>query len=457
MYFRFGLVCIFVLLLLGMGYSVVTLSRASSIAQKALEVQTQPQSIPDVEVLSDGNSYYVIELDNYWLPVNVEDGSYSQTFDNSSFEAVKLHQFGKSLVTARRNTGYPTKLSSNFAILQGNVESKMTFYQTYIPQLPDQLNSQASDLMKSAQDLDNAIIKVTGDLDKLGKYEDRMLSLGISEDNLTVWRSDFSRVLGDIDLVVKRGYSFDEMKSALIQNGTEYAQNESNPLDKRNLVANFLSSVSIEGIPSSLPNYKKMKDTWANWFSNVMSDSVLSSKSRQIYLDTLDRINYIKARRLKINAYDQVLAVKTGFEDVKSRIGWCVSELPYSKRDKYKSAMDYYNKSLLSYNQGAEMLNQSNYSAAIESFQDAIGWSEKAQPYLSELSSVSCPQPNEPKQTNNMLTLMQKNWVYIVVGLVLLIIILALMKRKPKEKESEGEESYGYDYYGNEGEGPDYS
>ncbi len=457
MYFRFGLVCIFVLLLLGMGYSVVTLSRASSIAQKALEVQTQPQSIPDVEVLSDGSSYYVIELDNYWLPVNVEDGSYSQTFDNSSFEAVKLHQFGKSLVTARRNTGYPTKLSSNFAILQGNVESKMTFYQTYIPQLPDQLNSQASDLMKSAQDLDNAIIKVTGDLDKLGKYEDRMLSLGISEDNLTVWRSDFSRVLGDIDLVVKRGYSFDEMKSALIQNGTEYAQNESNPLDKRNLVANFLSSVSIEGIPSSLPNYKKVKDTWANWFSNVMSDSVLSSKSRQIYLDTLDRINYIKARRLKINAYDQVLAVKTGFEDVKSRIGWCVSELPYSKRDKYKSAMDYYNKSLLSYNQGAEMLNQSNYSAAIESFQDAIGWSEKAQPYLSELSSVSCPQPNEPKQTNNMLTLMQKNWVYIVVGLVLLIIILALMKRKPKEKESEGEESYGYDYYGNEGEGPDYS
>ncbi len=451
---RYTLVLIAILVLFSLASSEITISKASSIAQKAVQIETQPQSIPDVPILVNGKSYYVIELDNYWVPIDAETGGYSQEFDNDSFSAIALHYFGKNLVTARKGN-YITKLSSNLVVLQGNVESKIAFYQTMIPQMPEKLKPQAQCVLSEAESLDSSIKALSDDLDSLGKLEDKMLSTNISWDSYNAWRSKFSKALNDLDKMVESGYSFDEARARFVENATAYVQNESNPLEKRNLVANFISGIAIEGIPSSLPNYKKTKDNWKNWFDTFMSKQVLESRARQIYLDTLDRLAYINARKLKLEAYTKVLSVKTGFEDLASTIGGCLDRLSPAKARKYKEIHDYYNKSLSAYNHGVEMLNSSNYSKAIIDFQNAIGWSEKAMPLLDQMADVKCPVENEIQPTKTWMDTIRDNWMIIVGILFVILVILVFMRGRGKKQEKPKEESLEYYDYGEGYEGED--
>ncbi len=438
-------VAVLVLLILAGAFSQITLNKATAIAQKALDLETIPQSNPAIPSVVDNTSYYIIEFDNYWLPVRAEDGNYSKEFDDASFEAVKLHQAIQFVYLARSNEGYPHKLVNNLVLLQGNVQSKISFYESYVPQLPDELRPSAEELLGKARDLDDTIGTAIEDLNALKGLEDGILSSWIDPEKLAEWKKAFAKSVSDLTAVAQAGYEFEDARSQFVNLATAYVQNESNDLESRNLVANFVSNSAINGVPSTLGQYENQASTWLNWLNTVMSNTNIESKARERYQNALDRVAYVDVRSLKIEAYTKVSLVKTSFEDLQSNIGYCINELPSSKRKKYEEAEEYYNKSIAMYNKGSILLNQSDYQGARQAFQDAIGWAEKAGPLITELSELSCPEKPPEPETPGYIEFVQKNWVYLVGGLLALMVLIYIFTR-PKKPREEPQEYYPEDY-----------
>ncbi len=433
---RSSLLVVAFVLILSTGIASLTIEQASSLAQKAMKSQTPPTSRPGVPCVVNGEHYYVMEFGDSWLPVDADKGYVVENYTNRSFEAVYLHQFLQFLITARHNDGYPTNVQNSLGVLQGNVESKLFFYHTYQSQMPTSLKPYFDPTLKSLELLDKQIGAVLNDTGKLKKLEDYMVTVSVSKQNETQWRSEFSNLLSDISSVVIDAYAFENNRTKFVQEAAKYVKNSSADVQTRAMVANFIANSMVDGIPSSLPNYKNLVSDWNSWLSSVMSPQSISEKAKTKFVSALDNFNMMKAKRLKLRAYASVSATKTAFESIESSIGACVNNLPFASRKEYSLAKEYYNKSISEYNEGSMYLNNSNYTLAVLDFEDAIGWSEKSKPLLNVLSKVSCPRNpsnnnNQVSHQNSILSLIQRNWIAIVALLIILLGVVYFFSNKP--------------------------
>ncbi len=433
--------------MLPLAHSLISINKAGAIAQSAIHTPISPSSNPGIPSIVDNTTYYVIEFGDVWVPVNADTGEAVTEYKDDAFNAVYLHQFAQLVISAKKNDGYPTKLINSLIVLQGNVETKMIYYKTYLPQMPDNLKPKLAQALNDMKALDNAINRTINDIDKLKKIDDYILSVSISSQNETDWRHTFSQVLNDMSDVVMKGYAFDNSRGNFVSDAAKFVQNDSEDIQKRSLVANFIADCGVDGIPTTLPNYKNIVSNWNSWLSSVLSKSVVENKSRQKYLSSLDTFNQIKAKDLKIKAYTKVSAVKTGFEGIKAQIGGCVDQLPTLYKKKYHDAEVYYNRSLSAYNEGSLYLNQSNYTLAVLRFEDAMGWAEKLGPLITQLSKANCPKPvPEQTQQNGIIGIIQRNWIAIVSFLIIVLGVVYFFQNRPGKGRKQIEEyspSYG--------------
>ncbi|GEM_PF-6323397 len=426
-------------ILLVLSFSLgITLQKAISIAQDELKVQTTPQSQPAIQSRVNGEDYWIVELDSAWVPVR-DDGTIIKEYDNSSYEAVKLHYIAKSIYVARSSQDYPYKKSDTFLIMQGNVQTKITFLQTYYPQMPDELKPYVADMISAATELNNTLSSTLTALNNLKGVEGNMLSTRIDEDRYKLWRSKFVSSLSGISDVVAKAYLYDSKKNTFLEVASNFTQRDDVSPEDRQLVKSFMTGVDIVGIPSSLPSLKEFVNNWDNWLNTQLSADAVDVASSNYYENFLDLLIKSDVSRIGLEAYSRINSATQSYSDISYAIGSCLDEL--GVRSRYENVGEYIDKATADYQAGKEFYDAGDYSSAEAKFNSSLSWIEKAEKDIEALQGLTCSSPGI-NLSSYVLPLI------ILLGIGIAVYYFKFRPKQPEEEEGDEYEGYeGYEYY----------
>ena len=430
-------IALVLMLLLSFSLSI-TLQKATSIAQDELKIQTTPQSVPAIQSKVSGDEFWIVELDSVWVPVK-NNGTIVKEYDNESYEAVKLHYVARNIYLASSRQDYITRKTNTFLIMQGNVQAKISFLQTYYPQMPDELKRYVSDMLQAATDLDNSLDSTLSALNSLKAIEGNIMSTQIDGDKYALWSEKFRGALSGINNVVGKAYLYDNKKNAFLEAASNYTLRDDVSPESRQLVKSFMTGVDITGIPSTLPSLNDYVSNWDNWFKTQLSDAAVQVASTNHYEAFIDALSKSDVNKLGLEAYSRINSVTQAYSDVGYSIGDCLDEL--GVRDKYDDTKGFIDKASEDYQSGKDFYDSGDYSAAMEKFNSSIQWVEKAENNIDSMKGLECGQSNGGIPSYAM-----------VLGVILIIGIgVYYFKMRPKgpgEGEEEGEEYEDYDSYG---------
>lgn len=442
-------IAVLLLLLLSLAVAEeVSVDRAAQIAATEypeLASSVPPASRPTQLAVTEDGEYWIIEFEDVWVPVK-RDGTLLKEEEAEIVKAYQVHYALQKIIKQRDKNDYPVNQDTSLTLLLGDVENKETYLVSYQPQLPVELQDDATLLITDAQDLKSSINNALISILAVRARENEVLFNPASYSDFEDWRTDFEFMLDSFSMVATHGYAYNDARTQFNLEAQMFL-NTSNNTAQKEIAQAFVSGIAIANIPGSLPGLESAVSQWkTNWLNIVLTDEKTQEGSEELYIKYGEIYSGQTVSILGQEAYTKVQSLATTVPVLVADLGSCLDDLNPEERRKLRELNETYGKASESYTKGANYERTLDENNARIEYLNAISWADDAEVLENELADLECPTATATPTPGGNILLDFITSFWGIVFIVLVVLLVGLYWWNNRKEEGYDETEYSYDY-----------